>query len=383
MKQSLFLVIFLLLSFEVTYSDTDVGGIINSNQTWIVANSPYNLISDVQIAYGASITIEPGVIINGNWFLIQIWGDFNAAGTEQNKIIFNDVNFRQGINVVQNQFFSALIQFSVINSGQLFNTSSGHIYGSLKIYDCKISNVANKMFLFFPKKDCFIERNIFYNCGQIRTSVQNNIKIYIRFNTFFQTGAPTSASTGYAVENISCYVGSDVIVKYNSFLNNDRVAVSLLPGYNNAKINAESNYWGTTDESVIQSMIYDKNDDLNCSGYIPYQPFLTEQHQITPLLGTKNDDTIFSFELSNYPNPFNPNTTISYSLEKDSEVSVNIYDISGKLITTFQNGYQNQGEHSITWNGMDGFRNKVGAGVYFYQVKTGNFVETKKMVLLK
>lgn len=85
----------------------------------------------------------------------------------------------------------------------------------------------------------------------------------------------------------------------------------------------------------------------------------------------------------NYPNPFNPTTTISYSLDKDSEVEVNIFDISGKLITTLRNKYQTQGEHSITWNGIDASGSKVGAGVYFYQMKAGDFVGTKKMVLVK
>lgn len=85
----------------------------------------------------------------------------------------------------------------------------------------------------------------------------------------------------------------------------------------------------------------------------------------------------------NYPNPFNPTTTISYSLDKDSEVEVNIFDISGKLITTLRNKYQTQGEHSITWNGIDASGSKVGAGVYFYQVKAGDLIQTKKMVLLK
>ena len=91
-----------------------------------------------------------------------------------------------------------------------------------------------------------------------------------------------------------------------------------------------------------------------------------------------------SFELNqNYPNPFNPTTTISYSLENDSNVLVNIYDISGKLITTLQNEYKTQGTHSITWNGTDNAGSKVGAGVYIYQLQAGDFTQTKKMVLMK
>lgn len=97
-----------------------------------------------------------------------------------------------------------------------------------------------------------------------------------------------------------------------------------------------------------------------------------------------DNDSPAEFSLSqNYPNPFNPTTTISYSLDKDSEVEVNIFDISGKLITTLRNKYQTQGEHSITWNGIDASGSKVGAGVYFYQMKAGDFVGTKKMVLVK
>jgi hypothetical protein len=84
-----------------------------------------------------------------------------------------------------------------------------------------------------------------------------------------------------------------------------------------------------------------------------------------------------------FPNPFNPTTTISYRLDKDTDVSVNIYDISGKLISTLKNKNQTQGWHSIIWNGIDNSGNQVGGGVYFYQVKAGSFVETKKMLLLK
>ncbi len=54
-----------------------------------------------------------------------------------------------------------------------------------------------------------------------------------------------------------------------------------------------------------------------------------------------------------------------------------------KLIATIQNEYQTQGEHSITWNGTGNLSNKVGGGVYLYQVKAGDFVQTKKMMLMK
>lgn len=90
------------------------------------------------------------------------------------------------------------------------------------------------------------------------------------------------------------------------------------------------------------------------------------------------------FELEqNYPNPFNPSTTIKYGLEKDSQIKVEIYDISGKLISTLLNNNQTQGWHSVIWNGNDDFGNPVSAGIYLYKIQAGDFVQTKKMLLLK
>ncbi len=99
----------------------------------------------------------------------------------------------------------------------------------------------------------------------------------------------------------------------------------------------------------------------------------------------ENSNTIpNSFILSNnYPNPFNPNTTITFGLDSDSDVSVKIFNLSGKLISTLQNNFKTKGWHSITWNGTNDSGNKVGGGIYFYQVIAGDFVQTKKMMLMK
>ncbi len=99
-------------------------------------------------------------------------------------------------------------------------------------------------------------------------------------------------------------------------------------------------------------------------------------------LGIKVSDNYY-YSIFNYPNPFNPSTTIAYTIDKDSYVTIDIFDISGKLLVTLQNEYRTQGEHSVSWNGTDDSGSKVCAGVYFYQVKVGDLVETKKMVLVK
>jgi len=85
----------------------------------------------------------------------------------------------------------------------------------------------------------------------------------------------------------------------------------------------------------------------------------------------------------NYPNPFNPTTTIRYSLPTDGFVTVRIFDILGRNINTLLNRELKAGNYSAQWNGDNYSGAKVSSGTYFYQVKTGSNVITKKMVLIK
>ena len=85
----------------------------------------------------------------------------------------------------------------------------------------------------------------------------------------------------------------------------------------------------------------------------------------------------------NYPNPFNPVTTLTYELPKDSFVDVTVYDILGNVINDLVNTNQSSGYRSIQWNGKNNQGESVSAGLYLYTIHTGDFVDTKKMILLK
>jgi hypothetical protein len=85
----------------------------------------------------------------------------------------------------------------------------------------------------------------------------------------------------------------------------------------------------------------------------------------------------------NYPNPFNPYTTILYELPEEVKVSVVIYDFLGREVRILVNNIEQPGSHSINWNGKDGSGKEVSAGIYLYQIRAGEYVETRKMVLLK
>ena len=91
-----------------------------------------------------------------------------------------------------------------------------------------------------------------------------------------------------------------------------------------------------------------------------------------------------SFVLSqNYPNPFNPNTTIEYSLPSRCEVSITVYNLLGKRVKTLLETSQPAGRYKTEWDGTDNNNQPVASGLYFYQIKAGDFIESKKMLLLK
>jgi len=85
----------------------------------------------------------------------------------------------------------------------------------------------------------------------------------------------------------------------------------------------------------------------------------------------------------NFPNPFNPITTLRYDLPSDALVTLSIYDMLGREITQLVNTTQKAGFKSVQWDAKDNMGRPVSAGVYIYQIQAGEFIQTKKMVLLK
>ena len=100
------------------------------------------------------------------------------------------------------------------------------------------------------------------------------------------------------------------------------------------------------------------------------------------------------FQLTNnYPNPFNPSTKFNnpfnpstkfrYALPEGRNVKIIIYDINGSKVTELVNNYQGAGTYEVTWNGKNDLGQQVASGTYLYNVKAGDFVQTRKMILLK
>ena len=96
------------------------------------------------------------------------------------------------------------------------------------------------------------------------------------------------------------------------------------------------------------------------------------------------DKLPYRFELAqNYPNPFNPVTTIEYSLPHRSDVVIEVFDILGRRVRLLVNETRSAGVYKVTWDGTDPNGSPVSTGIYLYRIQAGDFVQSKKMVLIK
>ena len=85
----------------------------------------------------------------------------------------------------------------------------------------------------------------------------------------------------------------------------------------------------------------------------------------------------------NFPNPFNPETTIKYSLADDAQVQLRIYNLVGQVVRTLVQERQAAGRYAIRWDGRDDRGLTVSSGIYFYQIAAGKFKDVRKLMLLK
>lgn len=269
------IIIAILVSAHIAYA-TDVGGIISTNTTWTLVDSPYTLVSDIQIGEDATLLIEPGCVVDGDDYYIKVWGTLNAVGNRESKITLNDVFIStQYMPISFNKYQQITIKFAELNGSRIYASE----WGYLVLQDSYLSSITSSpsVDLFIPKLDCYIERNIFENIQGIDIIAQTDTKIYIRNNVFYN-------STNSAIK-MGGNSSSEIIIQYNNFLNTDRIALEL--GYCDEPVNivATNNYWNTTNPPIIEfNMIHDRDDDLGLTQYIVYTPFLAEPDLNTPTI---------------------------------------------------------------------------------------------------
>ena len=211
------------------------------------------------------------------------------------------------------------------------NCQSGSVIGDKDFVLHYLTPVTNLTYLLNPVSG---ETGIMLNWDSINNRSFSNYEVYKQHGSgmFTKIGSPTENS----------YYDTDVV--------NSHYRYYIVASYSNGK-SIKSNTvdidYSTTD-----------NDDIN-------NPAL-----VNSLKG-------------NYPNPFNPETTIKFSTAKDSKVSLKIYNIKGQLVKTLINENMNAGKHQIIWKGKNNNNKSVSSGVYLYRLKSNKYVSVKKAILLK
>ena len=148
--------------------------------------------------------------------------------------------------------------------------------------------------------------------------------------------------------------------------------------YNNGSVTSDSLLSIFT--HTLSSFGTDQNNELYLVGYNNGKIYRFNKSIYATSISNSNSIPDKYLLNQNYPNPFNPGTIISYSIPKNEFVTLKIYDISGKEVTTIVNSYQIAGSYNINFS-IDNY--KLSSGIYFYSLKTKDFDQTRKMIYLK
>ncbi len=192
----------------------------------------------------------------------------------------------------------------------------------------------------------------------------------------------SAASSVTVMANVEAAGGKQVRLQPHSDTLEFRMEASLADQnngqYSNLVPDMNQFYWGVSYALHYQ---IDPNQSEQVSG-MRYLCNFSTGAVITsgPILSvTESNEGPVAFRLTqNYPNPFNPTTTISFNLPSSDFTTLKIYNILGKEVAQLMNERKDAGEYTVHFDGHN-----VPSGIYFYQLRSGNYVETKKMVLIK
>jgi len=185
----------------------------------------------------------------------------------------------------------------------------------------------------------------------------------------------TRVSTNFSIANLggSALIGSITTPAHYSFNNSTRLNVSpysVLECVVSFSADEPGTYQG-----VISITTNDPNQPLiSIPVNAVVQPSADDDNTIIPTLTQLR---------SNYPNPFNPSTTIAFDVAKDTHVSIEVFNIKGQKVKEVVSGSYRAGRHSVVWNGDDAAGRAVGSGIYFYRMTAQGYTSVQKMLLMK
>ena len=333
------------------FSSTLISIVVDENNTHyrsegnsLIRNSDNTLITGL-----ATSTIPYGVV--------QI-GDFAF----QDQVELNEIAMPNTVTHVGRFAFSGCINLtSIILSSNLTSISGGMFSGCTSLTHITIPNSVTS-----------IGNSAFSNCVSLYNIVIPNSVTSIGFNAF----ASCIKFYSIAIPNSVTNIGSGAF--YNC-TNLEKVTIPI------SVTTMGPGVFRQCPKLTIYAEATDQPPGWHTRWNPDYRPVVwghvsegcdVEAPSVSALVG-------------NFPNPFNPETTIAFSLTNVGNVVINVYNVRGQRVRTLVNGHHEPGEHNVVWKGRDDSENQVGSGVYFYQMSirdamnTVNTFDTRKMILLK
>ncbi|MCX6166179.1 MAG: T9SS type A sorting domain-containing protein [Ignavibacteriae bacterium] len=333
-------------------------------------------------------------IVSGN-----IIGSLNSSPIILGNLIYeNDMEngLYPQINLGAGNVSTILIKNNTIRG---FNTNSGGI-----AYFPTSSTITNIVI-----ENNIIKRNsygiVLYNAN-INAYINNNIIDSNNINSNAMVSGSGININGTSTLNVICTrnmirwnlwgvtVQSTAKPNFGDISNSDTTDIGLNKIYNNGHndtifdfyynvtttdtLKAENNYWGIINADSIEAHVWHKVD-FPSLGFVDYNPFRLVTNVENNYSNTPSEYKLFDA----YPNPFNPSTNIKYQIANNSFISLKVYDVLGKEITTLVDEQQKPGAYTIKFSINLLTNNKIPSGIYFYRLTTDGFSETKKLILLK
>ncbi len=298
--------------------------------------------------YDESITLKDGVLVQstGGRATTTIT---RPSGSVVSAVALSDMAIIRGFTI----------------DGQGSATNGMDVWGAyLIVEDCAVQGCTNGASLKFGGAP-YLSGNLF-TANQYGISVADLAAPFLSGNTFDGNSVAAISSTG----SVGPEVGR-TLADANDFVNR---GVFQVFNTGTATIDADYNWWDNACPDA--GWFY---------GPIDYTPWTDETHSgvYSDCTGVP-DEVGRPFASYNYPNPFNPSTTIRYSVPAPGgAVRLRIYDLSGRLVRTLVSEERAGGEYAAVWFGRDDSGREMGSGVYFYRLEIGSESFERKMVMLK
>ena len=291
--------------------------------------------------------------------------------------------------------------FSLLGNGTAYEVSIGSAMGThieipeqynglpvMRIAEYGFTGLNNMLSIDIPNSVVDIGLRAFMLCPNLTSIVIPNSVTIIESSAFYGSGL-TSITISNSVTNIESFTFSECISLSlinipDSVLNIGiaafRGCTSLTSVYipnsvTNIGNNAFSGCSNLTIYAEVESQPPGWNPNWNPDDRPVIWGYVSIKEEVPEMITTEL--------IGNYPNPFNPETNIQFSLSSESNLRIDIYNPKGQKVKSILDGNYKAGEHNVIWNGRDDNGMSVSSGIYFYRMVTDDYVSVKKMMLLK